>query len=210
MAYQFGGTKYLESDITAASLSSTPMTIACWARRNGNTSNIFLVNVGEKTSNHRNQLAITGSGGFVVSQIGSSGDNLFTTFTATDATWAHFVGVFSSLSSRTAFFNGSASTENTTSISSMNGPTHIQVAARYASSITADFSGNIADVGVWSVALSAGEIASLAKGVSCDKIRPGDLQFYAPLVRDLIDYSGSRTITNNNSATVANHPRLYR
>jgi hypothetical protein len=45
--------------------------------------------------------------------------------------------------------------------------------------------------------------------MTCDKVRPQSLVFYAPLVRDLIDYKGGLTITNNNTATVANHPRVY-
>lgn len=69
--------------------------------------------------------------------------------------------------------------------------------------------GLIAEVGIWNAALTAAEIASLAKGMTCDKIRPQSLVFYAPLVRDLIDAKGGRTITNNNGATVANHPRVY-
>ena len=67
----------------------------------------------------------------------------------------------------------------------------------------------MAEVGIWNAALTAAEIASLAKGMTCDKIRPQNLVFYAPLVRDLIDAKGGRTITNNNAATVANHPRVY-
>jgi hypothetical protein len=69
--------------------------------------------------------------------------------------------------------------------------------------------GDIADVGVWSVALTADEIKSLAAGMTCDKVRPQSLVFYAPLVRDLVDVKGGLTITNNNTATVANHPRVY-
>jgi hypothetical protein len=66
----------------------------------------------------------------------------------------------------------------------------------------------IAEVGIWNAALTAAEIASLAKGMTCDKIRPQSLVFYAPLVRDLIDQKGGLTI-NTNAATVANHPRVY-
>ena len=40
-------------------------------------------------------------------------------------------------------------------------------------------------------------------------IRPQSLVFYAPLIRNLIDAKGGRTITNNNGATVAVHPRIY-
>lgn len=67
----------------------------------------------------------------------------------------------------------------------------------------------MAEVGIWNVALTQPEIASLAKGITCDKIRPQNLVFYAPLVRDLIDAKGGRAITNNNGATVAPHPRIY-
>ncbi len=69
--------------------------------------------------------------------------------------------------------------------------------------------GRIAEVGIWNAALTAAEIASLAKGMACDKIRPQSLVFYAPLIREIQDVRGARTITNNNAATVATHPRVY-
>jgi hypothetical protein len=69
--------------------------------------------------------------------------------------------------------------------------------------------GVIAETGVWNVTLTADEIASLAKGVACNLVRPQSLVFYAPLVRNLIDVRGGRAITNNNGATVVNHPRIY-
>ena len=71
------------------------------------------------------------------------------------------------------------------------------------------WSGNLAEVGIWNTAITAAEVASLAKGMTCDKIRPQNLVFYAPLVRNLIDQKGGLTITNNNGATVASHPRVY-
>ena len=67
----------------------------------------------------------------------------------------------------------------------------------------------MAEVGIWNAALTQPEIASLARGMTCDKVRPQSRVFYAPLVRDLIDQKGGITITNNNGATVANHPRVY-
>ena len=69
--------------------------------------------------------------------------------------------------------------------------------------------GLIAEVGIWNAALTAEEVASLAKGMTCYKVRPQSLVFYAPLVRDLTDQKGGLTITNNGGATVANHPRIY-
>jgi hypothetical protein len=67
----------------------------------------------------------------------------------------------------------------------------------------------IAEVGIWNVALTAAEVASLAKGVTCNKIRPQNLVFYAPLIRNLQDTKGGRIITPVNSPIVAAHPRVY-
>lgn len=69
--------------------------------------------------------------------------------------------------------------------------------------------GTMSEFAIWNTALAAGEITALAAGFTPDQIRPQSLQFYAPLVRDLIDTRGGRTITNNNAATVATHPRVY-
>ena len=68
---------------------------------------------------------------------------------------------------------------------------------------------NAAEIGVYNATLTAAEIASLANGMTCDKVRPQSLVFYAPLVRDLTDQKGGLTITNNNGATVATHTRVY-
>ena len=70
-------------------------------------------------------------------------------------------------------------------------------------------SGQYAEIGAWQATLTPEEIRALAKGMTPDKIRPQNLVFYAPLVRDLIDQKGGLALTNNNAATVANHPRVY-
>lgn len=78
----------------------------------------------------------------------------------------------------------------------------------YAGTLQSSMNGSIAEPAIWNVALTDAEIASLAAGFTPDQIRPQSLQFYAPLVRDLVDARGGRTITNVNSATVATHPRI--
>lgn len=71
------------------------------------------------------------------------------------------------------------------------------------------FDGLISEAAIWNVALTDDEVASLAKGFKPTRVRPQSLVFYAPLVRDLQDLTGALTITNNNTATVAEHPRVY-
>ena len=110
-----------------------------------------------------------------------------------------------------AYFNASVGTMVTplpeVSVSGIN---KILVGARTSAGTLGQFhDGLIAEVGIWNVALTQPEIASLAAGYTCDKVRPQSLVFYSPLIRNLQDVRGGLTITNNNTATVANHPRVY-
>jgi hypothetical protein len=125
--------------------------------------------------------------------------------------WNHGCGVFTSTASRTVYLNGA----NAVTQSSTNAPNTADINAVYigtqltSNSFVNYFEGDIAEVGIWNVALTAAEVASLAKGMTCDKIRPQNLVFYAPLVRNLQDAKGGLTITNNGGAIAATHPRVY-
>ena len=125
-------------------------------------------------------------------------------------TWHHACGVYDSTASRTAYLDGGNSGTDTTSVIGPMVVNTLTIAGRFNGGSIGLFAiGLIAEVGIWNAALTAAEIASLAKGMTCDKIRPQSLVFYAPLVRNLQDVKGGLTITNNNAATVANHPRVY-
>jgi hypothetical protein len=88
-------------------------------------------------------------------------------------------------------------------------PTETIIGARRNNTIGAYFPGRLAEVGIWNAELTADEIASLSDGFTCDKVRPQSLIFYSPLIRDIQDVRGGLTITNNNTATVITHPRVY-
>jgi hypothetical protein len=129
------------------------------------------------------------------------------TASVTQNDWNHIFGQSVSLSSHQVWLNGAKTTSTTTGLSINTG---FAVAAIGNDGGTGNyFSGRIADVAIWNTSLNDDEIASLAAGMTCDKVRPQSLVFYAPLVRNLIDAKGGLTITNNNTATVANHPRVY-
>ena len=133
-------------------------------------------------------------------------------FTATSGTWFH--AAWSTASASTAdmaiYANGTAGTKQdnrndlTSAITNSVVP---QINGRNGANNLNSFRS--AEVGVWNTNLTASEVLSLSRGMTCDKVRPQSLVFYAPLVRDLIDVKGGLTITNNNTATVANHPRVY-
>jgi hypothetical protein len=67
--------------------------------------------------------------------------------------------------------------------------------------------GLISEVGIWDVVLTASEVASLGKRMKPSRVRPQNLKFYAPSIREAIDLRGlTGTVTG---ATVANQPRIY-
>ena len=213
MAYQFNGTNQHLSTASAPS-SGSPMTIACWFNASAVQSAV-LVSVGVSSGAHRNQLqAVNGTPGVsnYINAVAVGATATPISFGATGVntnTWGHAAGVFTSATSRTGYTNGVASVANLTDCGTQNAASSIVVGARWSTTLGLHYSGLVAEVGVWNVALTADEIASLANGVACRLVRPQSLVFYAPLIRDLIDVRGGLAITNNNTATVAAHPRVY-
>ena len=205
MAFNFtaASSQYLSTASTP--VSGSPMTFSALVNPAMSGGQVVM-SVGATAQ--RNQMQIQGDGLLIVA-VGSLANGQTTSQFTTANVWQHVAGVFSSQTSRRTYLNGAAGTENTTNIGSQNTATDILIGARRNTAIGNYFQGSIAEVGIWNVALTAAEIASLAKGMTCDKVRPDSLVAYFPLVRDLIDYSGGLAITNNNTATVAVHPRVY-
>ena len=105
------------------------------------------------------------------------------------------------------YFNGTQQASSTTAGGPINQATVATEIGRRSGSPQYPANARIADVGIWNQTLTAEEVGSLADGMSCDKVRPQGLVLYAPLARDLIDLKGNAL--TNNSATVADHPRIY-
>jgi hypothetical protein len=121
--------------------------------------------------------------------------------------WNHILGQSVSLSSHQVWLNGTKATASIVGQAIAGG---FSVGAIGSDGGTSNYcAGRIAEVGIWNASLSDDEVLALSKGMTCDKVRPQSLVFYAPLVRNLQDVRGGLTITNNNTATVANHPRVY-
>jgi hypothetical protein len=212
MAYEFNGTSQFLTTAVQSPVTAPPLTICCWfnSDNNGGVNGGIPVYIGDPSTFNRYLLAIYNSKieAQVCNALNQNAPALSTSSFST-GTWTHAGAVYTSTSSRSVYFNGVNEATNTTSIvpSSI---TRIQIGRQQFNNATFSFlDGRIAEVGIWDAALTAAEIASLAKGMTPDKVRPQSLVFYAPLVRDLNDQKGGLTITNNNAATVANHPRVY-
>lgn len=202
MAYEFNGnTQHLSS---VDPIDAVPLTLACWFRPDvAVQKNLLWLSDNGATNGWGMYLSTSALRGYVVAA-GAVSD-FATSTTYSTATWQHACLACATNSSRTVYLNAGGETTNTVTRNVVPA-TITSLRVGWPSS---SFDGLIAEVGVWNAALTAAEIASLAKGMTCDKIRPQNLVFYAPLVRDLNDQKGGLVITNNNAATVAAHPRVY-
>ncbi len=221
MAYQFtkASSQYLSINDTTTLDITGEITISCWVNRGADlTTEQQLIAKYESSTLKPNQrsylLGITTSGNlfFIISPDGtgpsfSRRDSAAATTTAQQHYCCQFIpNSFPNLYLGGVLSNGITSGTNRASIHA--GTANLTIGANSAGT-GGYYGGQMAEVGIWNAALTAAEVASLAKGMTCDKIRPQSLVFYAPLVRDLIDQKGGLTITNNNGATVAAHPRVY-
>jgi len=195
------------------SVNATPTTISFWGNAAVNTLALGAFGISDSTGNEAVRGFFAGnlagdpiSCASIDNGVGGTASNVGT-FSVN--TWHHGAVIFASTTSRTSYLDGVAGTTNTVS-SDPTGLTDILIGAIMVSSAPANhFDGNLSEVAVWNVALTAAEIVSLAKGFSPKKIRPQSLKFYAPIVRNIADYIGNVSLANQNSATVTSHNRIY-
>lgn len=129
-------------------------------------------------------------------------------------TWHHACGVFTSDTARTAYIDGgSSATVSTPSISDPTADAFNIGAWQDSAGYKQYMSGMIAHAAIWNAALTAAEVASLAKGMDPRQIRPESLIAYWPLVGKAapeIDIVGGYGLTLSTSApTAAAHPRVF-
>lgn len=211
MSYDFNGST-ANLNISSEPVSVTPMTFACWFYTDLSHGG-SLIDISDTQGNNSWRLWITSSNTIqVTAEAAGSSTTATTTATFSNTTWNHGCGVFSSSTSRTVYLNGANSVTNTTSRTPNIGTiTRSSIGSRRQGGTSETFfNGKIADVGIWNIALNTSEINSLSKGVSCSLVRPQNLVFYAPLIRNLFDYSKSNFNINNNGPTVFDlHPGVY-
>jgi hypothetical protein len=188
----------------SAPVSAVPLTIAAWFRPTASGASGAICAVGGVTDHCRLSLS---SGQIQALSFGSASPQSSTSGSITAGQWAHCAAVFSGTASRIAYLNGVAATENTTNCT-QGSFSETLIGARRITTLAQFISGDIAEVGVWNAALTADEIAGLAKGFPCRLARPSSLQFYSRLIRNAMDIRGGIALTNTNGATVSDHPRI--
>lgn len=212
MARTFNGTDS-RLTVSATPVSAVALTMACWANVANVTANHTLISIADVASDIRYfRIYAAGADAGDFAKFDSRDGTLATAASSlayTASTWQHYCGVSAASNDRIMYLDGGNSGNNTTSVTpSLLDATDIGVLGRLT---PAQFcNGSIAEVAIWSAALNASEVASLAKGVSPRLVRPQSLAFYVPLVREIQDLRGGLTITASGTATtVTSGPRKF-
>jgi len=214
MAYTFNGSnQYIEGTQGVVAGGVTPVTLACWVNPSSSGSIVNALEMGRQaTGSNSSRMSVGISSGTQVNA--SCSDESSTTSGQTSTTtstgvWQHICGVFASSTSRSAYLNGGGKGTDTTSRTPNSTLDRTRVGCRCSSgSLAGFFPGSIAEAAIWNVALSDAEVALLAKGLCPLLMRPQNIVFYMPLIRDLVNLKAIGTPSAVNSPTVANHPRI--
>lgn len=115
------------------------------------------------------------------------------------------------VSTATSWINGSLGEQATlgSAIPATTGMDRLGICALVRGNVLSYATASMCEIGVWSTSLSNDEILALSKAVSPSMIRPQSLVFYSPLIREIIDKKNGLAISNVNSATISDHPRIY-
>lgn len=199
-------------------VTAAPFTVAAWARRTDTGSFRTVLGIGDKdVTNHQWYLQMFDFGSKSVKwevQAGGTAANSQAPGNWVQNQWHHVAGVEASSTSRTCYLDGSPDATPDTTSRAPSGADRLAIGKVPESSPGAGeyFTGDIAEVGIWNVALTDAEIASLAKGVTPPNIRPGNLVFYAPIVGKHSpepDLVGGLSLTLTGTSASA-HPRVFR
>lgn len=197
-------------------VAGLPLTLACWFNSDNITDAQALMGIEVAgATGTRIRLAILGQSGDVLSAQKKEGESATVSANSTSSysadTWHHAALTSSGATDLTVYLDGGNSASNSTSSnpSSMDG---IWVGATESTGTLIQYlSGSLAEIGIWNVALTASEIASLSDGVSPLKIRPQSLQCYWPMIgknSPESDVVGGYDLTLSGTAS-SEHARVY-
>jgi hypothetical protein len=150
--------------------------IACWYKPSS-IANGTALGIGDTNSSEYLALGMNGGGAAFV----ELGGQTATAGTLTNGAWNFIAGVQSSATSRIAYLGSTAGAANTTSKDFTAADTITAGGLMLNGSRLSFAGGSVAHCAVWSSALSAGDITSLAGGARPDAVSSGTLVFYAEL-----------------------------
>lgn len=196
MAYYFrnqtGVISY--SKITATgSFFSYPLTINCWFYPTlVGYGKLDLVALSENTASIIHILRLDSNTNKVEYNTNSPASAV-SSGSYTTNTWNMATAVGTSSTSRTVYLNAANSATHTVSRVPTT-PDRVCIGfKRTAGTDQPSYEGYLAEVAIWNVTLTANELSSLYTGTKANQIRPQNLKFYMPLVRNIYDATASTT-----------------
>lgn len=209
MAYLFDDALDESLKVDQAPTSGYPLSMACWF--NTDTSGVTqgLVFTGDKDIDNHWHVLFCGNttvSAITRSDAVTSGRANATAVFSTNV-WHHGAGVWTSATNRAVFYDGGNKGTNATNVS-ISGEDRVAIGNFLDLNPSSPFSGLLAEVAMWDAALSDAEVAILAAGYSPLFVRPQNLVFYAPIVRDLLDRVGGLTLSLVGAPSVAPQPPI--
>jgi hypothetical protein len=197
----------------SAVVTGPPMTMFCRFKASsvsgGSVRRLITVNALGTTDNY---LSLYFTSGSIYAQQFVGSDASATT-SVSAGVWNNAAGVYNTNASRQIYLNGTLGSAETTSLSAPSGVNCVGVGKiDYSGGAIQFYDGDIADVALWSVALSLGELDALNAGVRPHRIRPSSLQAYWPLLGIASpepDYSPNGRNLTITGAVAANHAAVF-
>lgn len=216
----FAGREFLSSSTEfgakATSITTYPVTVSCWFFPYSTNANQVLAFFGDSGATQRRFLLYYTTGRVLTVDSIADGGGAFsasTTTTAATNAWHHALAIWDSSTSRRVYLNGSGASTNTSAATTTGLSTFAIGARNNLGSWGVSWNGLIAEVAVWNVALTPGELVALNSGASPLTVRPASLVHYVPLTgQDSAndwDLCGTQLGLTNSPAPSAYHPRIY-
>lgn len=202
--------------IASFTLTASPCTLAAWVKASSTTGSgkCILSVCGAGVHYHLIGLSTALGKWYCASRAGGSEAYAASTTAPITTDWVHICAVFASSTSRIIYVNGVNEGNNTTSAAPTLSNLAIAIRADGATPSTTPswFAGQIAEPAIYSAALDAGQVASLAAGASPLIVAPASLAFYARLLGEASpepNLRGTAVTLTGSPAKGASHPRIY-
>jgi hypothetical protein len=204
-------------------VTATPLTMSCWCYLTTTPTGGKLVGLfytsGAGTKLDGFDIAVVGTTGNIIADTGdgTTVNNATSAAGANLTAWNHIGGVFTSAASRNAWLNGVKSSTSTVSRTPSAAANKTAIGVKYNQNNSKDGGAlemYIAEVAIWSVALTDAEMAQLATGCTPLLVCPESLVSYYPLIRgdtngDEPDLMGGLKMVEQGTVPVAAHPRVF-
>lgn len=198
--------------VASSPIAGEPFTLACWFYTDDITISQVLVSVGELAATDYHSIDIRGTEVndplAAKSYDGTLSSYARSTTSVTANTWHHALAIFTAWNDRTIYLDGGGRGDNA-GTRTIGGTGAMAIGVSADSTPFGHTSGRIAEVAVWTAALTGTDALILAANYSPLFVQPHNLVSCYSLIRDEDqDRIGGYDMTAFNAPTIASHPPI--